>query len=249
MAEHRFTLRPSVPDLRDHIFAAPKGWKSAGTESLGVVVPFRDQGQEGVCDGFATTSAYAAALLRAGHPYREFSPAATYWWARSYEGTTGQDSGATIQDGLKASAQYGAAPVADMPYVVGDFARKPSAKATADAAAYRIGEYFRINHKIAAIQYAIHIGQPIVIGIAVYQSFEDADSQGPIPMPKKGDRMLGGHALYAHGTRDDAGLPGGGALIGDGSWGNSAPYELPYAYLTNPRLAFEVRTFALTAKK
>jgi C1A family cysteine protease len=87
-------------------------------------------------------------------------------------------------------------------------------------------------------------GRPKVIPFAVpvFSSWMNVESRrtGRIPMPFRGERSIGGHALCLVGYEDDANAPQGGWFIFRNSWGTSwaedspcaAGYGmLPYAYM------------------
>jgi len=81
-------------------------------------------------------------------------------------------------------------------------------------------------------------GFPFVFGFSVYESFESdrVKSTGVVPMPKKGEKYLGGHAVMAVGydqvrerfiVRNSWGA----------RWGVDGYCYMPYAYLDNDDLA------------
>jgi C1A family cysteine protease len=77
-----------------------------------------------------------------------------------------------------------------------------------------------------------------VFGFSVYESFMSPDvaSTGKVPLPPRGEQLLGGHAVLAVGY-DDA-LQ---SFIVRNSWGPKwgikGYCEMPYGYLTDPQLA------------
>ena len=75
-------------------------------------------------------------------------------------------------------------------------------------------------------------GFPFVFGFTVYESFESIKvaQTGQVPMPKKSERALGGHAVMAAGydqkqkrfiVRNSWGE----------EWGQAGYFTMPYAYL------------------
>ena len=75
-------------------------------------------------------------------------------------------------------------------------------------------------------------GYPFVFGMSVYESFESAAvaRTGVVPMPKKGERMVGGHAVMAVGYDQ----PKKRLLVRNSwgtDWGQKGYFVLPFAYL------------------
>ncbi len=246
MAQHIYNLNPSIPDHRDLLFSAPIGVAPPPNADLGTAIPpIKDQGQEGSCTGFSLSSAREAIAKERGN-YVPFSPAFIYYEERVIEHDTNMDNGANIRDGLKVLRHQGVCPESDFPYVVGGFAQAPPASALHDARTFTIAAYSRLPG-LTGLKYAIVNKQPVVLGIAVYQSFEsNVGVDGKVPMPAPAEQLLGGHAILVTGYHDDAAAPGGGWLHLNNSWGASAGdqgrYYLPYAYAANATYTFEMWT-------
>ena len=62
------------------------------------------------------------------------------------------------------------------------------------------------NTDIEQIKTSLFNGNPFVMGIAVYESFESEEvaRTGEVPMPGEGEKMLGGHAILCCGYDDSA---------------------------------------------
>jgi hypothetical protein len=240
-------VRPSLPDHRDSIFLAAGGGRALpASGSLGVGVPVKDQGRQGSCTGNGYASQYEArrAILKAGDAVA-FSPAFIYYHERLREHTTATDSGASPIDGCKVLKGIGVCPESDFPYNDQVFDAAPGIVAEKDAARFRITGYSRVltsrDLKAATLQQ-----YPAGIGIAVYESFEHIGPDGFCPMPAAGEALLGGHWMYGNvAYQDDSSVPGGGYFTVQNSWGvgfgRNGMIFVPYAYLDNPNLCFEMR--------
>ena len=210
--------------------------------------PVRDQGQLGSCTGFAIAVGQREFLLnKLGQPFVQLSPLFIYYEERLREHTVSQDAGAQPRDGYKTLAKMGCAPEADDPYNVAAFTKPPSKKAVADAAAYKIASYHRLNG-LMDIQTNLAGGNGCVLGIKVYASFEsDAVAKtGKVPMPAAGEQLMGGHAVFCAGYQTDSSVAGGGALIVKNSWGTSwgdgGYFYLPFAFVQKPGMVSDAWT-------
>ncbi len=166
-----------------------------------------------------------------------------YYNERSIEGTVATDSGAQIRDGIKSVASLGAPPETDCPYVIADFAQKPSDAAFADAKQHLVVLYQRLIQEVNTLKGCLASGFPFVFGFTCYESFESqaVAASGILPMPASKETVIGGHAVVCVGY-DDADQH---FLVRNSygpNWGLSGYFKMPYAYLTSPRLASDLWT-------
>lgn len=70
-----------------------------------------------------------------------------------------------------------------------------------DASKYKMEAYLRVSKEKEAIKRAIfQTGSPLLIGITLYESYRQAKTNGGIlPVPKSGEKIIGGHGLEAVG--------------------------------------------------
>src|SRR5438874_2309391 len=109
-----------------------------------------------------------------------------------------------IRDGIKSVSKQGA-PHEDLwPYDIGKFKTKPSARAYKDAIKHRSLLYQRVPQVLAHMKGCLAQGYPFVFGFSVYESFESdgVAKSGRVPMPKRQEKQLGGHAVLAVGYDD-----------------------------------------------
>ena len=225
MATHFYGYLPDRPDERDFRFATmrPAAQLPSSVDLRHLCSPVRDQGQLGACTGFALAVGMREFLEnKMNGGLIKMAPMFVYYEERAIEGTISQDAGAEIRDGMKVLAKMGCAPEADDPYKIALFTKKPSAKAVKDATKFKITSYHRVN-TLNDMQSCLADGNGFVLGIKVYESFESAAvaKTGKVPMPGSGEKMLGGHAVFAVGYKMDAKTPGGGYFIVKNSWGKS----------------------------
>lgn len=200
----------------------------------------------GSCTGQALTQSMEMQLI--GDAYRPLSPLFVYYNERRMEGTIEKDSGASITDGIQMTAQYGACSEQLWPYddYLNTFKNEPSTACYEDALKSVVLNYTHVTEGIEAIKSAIFSGSAVVGGIAVFESFEspEADETGVIPMPKRGEKLLGGHAITFMGYNDEDQTLDFVNSWGT-TWGKKGFGKLPYKYASNPKLAMPTEFWAV----
>ena len=200
-------------------------------------LPVYDQGQLGSCS--ANAIAGAIEFLQPGFmPSRLF----IYYNERSIEGTTDQDAGAEITDGVKSIVTTGVCSETDWPYDISKFTQKPSDNCYSDAKNDILSQYLQING-VQEMKSCLAQGFPFVFGFAVYESFESAQvaSTGVMPIPNSNEQCLGGHAVMACGYDSTKGIFIVKNSWGTG-WGDGGFFYMPESYITNTNLASEFLT-------
>jgi C1A family cysteine protease len=194
--------------------------------------PIRDQGNEESCSGFATAAfretsyvAKTGVLL----PYY-LSPAYLYGWTRIDDGTFPKDSGASLASEFAVLQQRGVCPESYLPYNT-DPAEGPNPVADTAAQPFRIAQAVQVNWQVPQIvKSVLATRQTVAIGFSVYQSFENPDKQGVVPMPKKGtEKLLGGHGFLVCGY-DDANSYWIIRNQWGEDWGDHGYCYMPYGY-------------------
>lgn len=199
-----------------------------------VKLPIYDQGQLGSCtsQALATAHYFAQKTTKGSGTAIKPSRLCIYYREREIEGTILEDSGAMIRDGIKALANGGVCPESMWPYNVKKFTQAPPAVAVAQEKNHKILKYERVQSNSLAVKQAIAAGDPVVVGIMLYASFEsDATLRtGIVPMPKRNEQVLGGHAVILVGYDDTKQM-----FTLQNSWGTSVGdkgyFYLPYKYI------------------
>ena len=241
MATHGYGYIPDTNDERDFLYQALRPRTAplpASIDLRHLCSPVRDQGQLGSCTGFAIAAGMREFLLKKlGMAFVKLSPLFVYYEERSMENTVNQDSGAQPRDGMKVLVKMGCALENDDRYSVRRYKKAPSATAVEQAAAYKVASYHRLR-TLSDMQACLAGGSGFVLGFKVYESFESQSvaQTGKMPMPKSGEAVVGGHAVFVAGYQTDPGTPGGGNLIIKNSWGTSwgdrGYFYMPLAYVT-----------------
>jgi C1A family cysteine protease len=226
-------------DFRDYKLTAPVAIKLPPLVDLrGQMPQVYDQGPLGSCVGNGIAAAHQFDQLKqqemAFPPSRLF----IYFNARDMEGTTDQDAGASIRDGMKSIAKQGVCPEIEWPYDVKQFKNKPGPQCYKDALNHQGLIYMRVPQTLDQLKGILASGFPIVGGISVYDSFESktAIKTGNVPMPQRTESCLGGHCILLCGFNDKT-----KRFIFRNSWGVSYGQKgygtIPYEYVCNSGLA------------
>lgn len=240
MKNRSYGWRPDKPDQRDFMFKVTRrASRLPGKVDLRLFMPpVYDQGNLGSCTANASGAAVEFLAIQAKKDYMP-SRLFIYYNERVIEGSVDDDAGAEIRDGIKTLSKQGVCDENLWLYNVDYFAKKPPPTAYSAAKKNKISRYERVdNTNITNIRAALASGCPVVFGFTVYDSFESdkVAKTGVVPMPKKSESVLGGHAVlivgYDHAKRR--------VIVrnswGDG-WGMKGYFTMPYAYVTDPNLA------------
>ena len=153
------------------------------------------------------------------------------------EGSVNKDAGAQIRDGIKSVHKIGVCDENIWEYDITKFKEKPPNMCYTQAKKYRGLKYHRLNQNLDDLKCCLLDGYPFTIGISIYESFEsdNVKKTGLVPMPKKDEKLLGGHALAVVGYDNEYGF------IVRNSWGNEWGLDgycyIPYDYICNKDLA------------
>jgi len=205
--------------------------------------PIYDQGQLGSCTANAIGAAFEFELLK--QKIIDFTPSRLfiYYNERVIEGSVNADSGAQIRDGIKSINKQGVCTETSWPYIITKFKSKPVTKCYTEALKNKLISYHSINNDLNTMKACLADGFPFVFGFSVYDSFESPEvaKTGTVKLPLKTEKLLGGHAVCAVGyddtlqrfiVRNSWGV----------AWGKVGYFTMPYAYLTNAKLASDFWT-------
>jgi C1A family cysteine protease len=230
--------KPDIPDQRDFAFKRITRLKVIDKIDLRLFCPkVEDQEDLGSCTANAGVGLYEFVELKqkTEKPFWDASRLFLYYNTRVIEGTVNEDSGAYIRDTMKALAKYGVCPEKEWPYIVDRFADKPPKSNYTHALKHKALTYRRLE-TLEDMLGCLADGFPFEFGFAVYESFQKIGKSGIMLMPKKTERLLGGHAVMAVGYDQKKKWLIVRNSWGEG-WGDKGYFYMPFAYATNRNLS------------
>lgn len=201
----KYSCKKDQYDERDHLFAR-QPFVAAFPEEIDLrsgCSAVVDQGDLGSCTANAMGSGLREYLeIKSNQPFTALSRLYLYYHERLLQGTVNEDSGAEIRDGMKVLCQLGICPEKLCPYETSEFTVAPSQQAETEAGNYKMSSYQRIR-TITDVKRCLVEGYPVVLGMSIYESFESdtVAKNGIVPLPKRWEKSLGGHAMLIVGYK------------------------------------------------
>ncbi len=206
--------------------------------------PVYNQGKLGSCTANAIAAAYAFDMIKQNET-NIFEPSRLfiYYNERKANNTIDDDSGASIKDSVMEISKVGVCPETMWDYDITKFKTQPTEECYTTATKHKCVSYKRVNQTLEQLKQCLIEGFPFVFGIDIYESFETNEvmTTGIVPMPKTGEKLLGGHAILAVLFDDEKQCFGfrnsWGETFGDNGYG-----YLPYEYVLDKNLASDFWT-------
>lgn len=187
------------------------------------LVPIANQSNIGMCNCSATATAIEATRKLRGLPHVELSGGDLYkriCW-------NGQDSGSTLEDGIRAAMTEGVASVSVVPYL--DWRRNYGQAAVEDRKRYRVLEAFlcpTFDHCMSAVLMKFKL----ITGILWYNNFTP-DQDGWLPL--RGQGGGGGHAIEGYkGVMRDGRFGIAHQNSWTSRWGRNGLFVIPETHYT-----------------
>ena len=190
--------------------------------------PF-DQGELGSCTANALCAIVSYDLSSSFIGSRLF----LYYNERVLENEINEDAGALLSDGVLTLQKYGICSENTWPYDVSKFTVKPHENAYNEATRHKAIKVSHIANDITSMKNSLANGNPFVVGIEIFDSFETEHvaKTGIVPLPNpETERYQGGHAVVCCGYDDNK-----KHWIMRNSWGphwgDGGYFYIPYLYL------------------
>jgi C1A family cysteine protease len=191
--------------------------------------PVRDQGNEGTCVAFASvTGVKEFQDKKEYHKLIKLSPRFLYNLCKKFDGLP--QEGTYPRIAMKVLLNYGVCHESFWPYLANQKSL-PLKGADKDARKFKIKAYARLKSQLE-MKRSLLINGPFLAGVKVFKSWfsKKVERSGFIPMPKRSDKLMGGHAICIMGYDDKLNI-----FKFKNSWGiewaDQGYGYLPYKYI------------------
>ncbi len=205
---------------------------------MGSMPPIYNQGNSSSCVAQSIAAAMYYNFIKNKVTPENLSRLFIYYNTRVMENSVDLDQGCQIRNAIKSVATIGAPDEKLWPFLTRKYKDKPIKQAYDQAKTNLVSSYSRVNQNLYELKYCLASGYPIVFGIAVYNSFtfSTVEKTGIVYLPKKGEKLLGGHAIVLTGYNDYTKRFTFRNSYGT-SWGNNGYGTISYDYVTSQNLA------------
>lgn len=224
--------------------------------------PVQDQGDLGSCTGHGWAGEFDHCRIEQGLKPLPASRLFIYWCERQIEGSTADDSGAAVQDGIRALSAYGVCPEGMWPYATAKFNVKPPDAAWTAALGEKVAQYHAVDttdlHTVKSEIFARH---GVVFGFTCYPEMQSAycARTGNLIPSLPSEQPIGGHCVVATGWDDGRTYVRNDGSVGKGmiqcrnswsaGWGDKGRLWIPYSMFTDPAIVSDAWVATLVPAK
>ena len=195
-----------------------------------------DQGTLGSCGSHSYTEAARIVGHNQGEDFFS-SRLFIYYNVRKEYNQINEDTGVDNRTMFKSAAKNGLCTESLLPYEISKFTVKPSDECYKDALNAIPEKYYLIDSTdINEMKTALINGFPFVVGFTVFQSFYSQFENHIMPLPKRKEKVLGGHDVLCVGY-DDSKQAFRMLNSWGKDWGDNGLFWMPYSFITNTTYA------------
>ena len=238
----RDTAKVGLPAYEPSEDALTKVADKVDLRTVGKFPPVFNQGQLNSCTANAASAALYFDMDKQGLtdifiPSRLF----IYYNERALEGSIDNNAAVSMHDCIKTISRTGVCKADAWPYDANKYQDKPPQSTYDFAKGHKAIKYHKISANLSHLKACLKDGYPFIFGFKIYPGFESsaARASGIVPMPKAGEKSIGGHAVVAVGYNDSTEQ----ILIRNSwgaDWGQGGYGYMPYEYFTSSKdLAFD----------
>ena len=227
----QFLLKSSPQDSRDWIYQRSNETPQPKVDLREWASVVDNQLDLGSCAADAMANAYELQVRRqAPEDFVELSRLFVYYNARSIDNSINQDTGAYLRDVIQAVRDHGICSELIWPYVVENFAVRPSPESYKDAESRSLRNYRKLDTIEDTVD-ALSQLRPLIFGMEIYDSFMSVNALNPVvPMPELNEVGRGGHAMCMVGYDLDRQWFLAKNSFGT-AWGDQGYCWIPFDYL------------------
>jgi C1A family cysteine protease len=196
----------------------------------------RDQGSLGSCTAFALESQH---VFKTNKSFIG-SPLYLYYNERVLDNSVLRDAGSTITTGIRALKTSGLCTEATWPYIISKFTQQPPQNAFTEGQIHKVLSAVACRPNLSQLKTILSSGNIFTFGFLVYSGFMSSyvSRTGIVSLPKRGERLLGGHAVTCVGYDDTKNC----FIVRNSwgtSWGDAGYFYMSYNYLANSRYCWD----------
>ncbi|KAM3108861.1 C1 family peptidase [Phormidesmis sp. 146-33] len=226
--------RPDRQNPRDKKFSDRDRNLPSNVDLREYLTPVENQGDSNSCTANAMAGAYEYLANRLMGQSNDVSRLFIYYNARELDGDTSQDEGTYLRSCVRVLRKYGACSENTWSFDLDRVYDQPSDRAYQEAANFRIENAYRVEVDLQAMRSSLAKGYPFAFGLQLFSSFQQAGSNGLVPMPDPDNESHdGGHAMLCVGYSDDDQVFIVRNSWGE-EWGDRGYCYIPYDYMTKP---------------
>ncbi|CAF1483212.1 unnamed protein product [Adineta steineri] len=208
------------------------------------LTPVEDQSRIGSCTANSLAGAYEYLIKKAHGTDIDVSRLFIYYNGRTKKThlPVVTDSGCSMTNAIEALEEFGTCLESVWPYDITHVNARPNIQAFTKGQSHKVHQALHVKIDLNEMKSCLAQGFPFAFGLRLYSSFDKAATTGAVPMPdaaEQGRTEHGRHALLAVGYSDES-----NAFIVRNSWGekwgDKGYCYIPYDYIVNPKLCFDV---------